>query len=136
MQLHWTKDYSVGVEEIDTQHKELFETINSLDSSMRKGKGRDETNSLIIFLDKYIFFHFSTEEKYMTALGYQRYPHHKIQHTWFIKAFSDIKKKFGTEGATADVIVMCNTLLIKWFSSHVRTADMSLGVFLKSKIKI
>ncbi len=135
MQLHWTQDFSVGVEEIDTQHKELFETINNLDSAMRKGKAKDETNGLIAFLDKYIFFHFGTEEKYMTELGYQRYSQHKIQHIWFIDVFSDIKKKFGTEGPTADVIVRSNNLLIKWFSNHVRTADMTLGVFLKSKIK-
>ncbi len=134
MQLQWTQDLSVGVEEIDTQHKELFNMINNLDAAMKQGKAREEVIRLLEFLDEYIVTHFHMEEKYMTDHGYPDYSVHKTKHHWFIKEFSDIKKKLETDGPSAAVIVLSNNLLISWFSNHIRTIDRALGIFLKSKI--
>lgn len=133
MRLKWTRDFAVGVREIDTQHKGLFHMINNLDSAMKQGKAREEIIRLIEFLDKYVITHFGTEEKYMTDYGYEGYSLHKSKHTWFIKEFSVIKGKFETEGPTADVIALSSNLLIIWFSNHIRTIDMALGIFLKRR---
>jgi hemerythrin len=134
MHLQWSEDLSVGVDEIDIQHKELFNIINRLDSAMKQGKAREEIIRLIEFLDEYIVTHFHTEEKYMTDHGYPGYSVHKTKHNWFINEFSDIKKKFETEGPSVDVIILSNNLLISWFSNHIRTIDRALGIFLKTKI--
>jgi hemerythrin len=134
MKLQWTQDFSVGVEEIDSHHKELFNRINNLDSAMKQGRAKDEVVRLIEFLDKYVIMHFGTEEKYMTDYGYEGYALHKSKHELFKKEFSDIRTKLDSGGVTPDVIMLSNNLLITWFSNHVRTIDMMLGNFLKSKI--
>jgi len=134
MKLEWTKDLSVGVEEIDNQHKDLFERINNLDSAMKQGGAKEEIVRLIEFLDKYVIDHFSEEEKFMTDHNYAGYDLHKTKHDWFKKEFSDIWSNLDAEGVTPEVIVQSNNLLITWFSNHVRSIDRMLGSFLKSKI--
>ena len=134
MKLQWTQDLSVGVEEIDSQHKELFDRISNLDTAMKQGSSREEVVMLIEFLDKYVIIHFSAEEKYMTDFNYAGYALHKTKHDWFKKEFSNIRTKLDAGGITADVIMLSNNLLITWFSNHVRSIDMMLGSFLKSKI--
>ena len=134
MKLQWTQDLSVGVEEIDSQHKELFDTINNLDSAMKQGSAKEEVVRLIEFLDKYVIIHFGAEEKYMIDYNYAGYALHKTKHDWFKKEFSDIRIKLDAEGITPDVIMLSNNLLITWFSNHIRSIDMMLGNFLKSKI--
>ena len=37
----WKKEFSVGVAEVDFEHRELIELINSLHDSARPGEGRD-----------------------------------------------------------------------------------------------
>jgi hemerythrin len=134
MKLQWTQDLSVGVEEIDSQHKELFDRINNLDTAMKQGSAREEVVRLIEFLDKYVIIHFGAEEKYMTDYNYAGYALHKTKHDWFKKEFSNIRTKLNAGGITADVIMLSNNLLITWFSNHIRSIDMMLGSFLKSKI--
>ena len=136
MKLQWDQGFSVGVEEIDSQHKELFDRINNLDSAMKQGSAKEEVVRLIEFLDKYVILHFGAEEKYMTAYNYTGYVLHKTKHDWFKKEFSDIRTKLDAEGITPDVIIRSNNLLITWFSKHIRSIDMMLGSFLKSKINL
>ena len=134
MRLQWNQDLSVGVEEIDGQHRELFDRINSLDSSMKQGKAKNEVLRLMDFLDEYVILHFGTEEKYMADYDYPGYSLHKTKHNSFKKELAEIRKKLEIDGATPQVIILSNDLLIKWFSNHIRTIDMALGLFLKSKI--
>jgi hemerythrin len=134
MKLQWTQELSVGVAEIDNQHKELFERINNLDSAMKQGTAKEEVIRLIEFLDNYVIIHFGAEEKYMIDYNYTGYALHKTKHDWFKKEFSDIRIRLDAEGITPDVIMLSNNLLITWFSNHIRNIDMMLGSFLKSKI--
>ncbi|NJD57186.1 MAG: bacteriohemerythrin [Nitrospirae bacterium] len=134
MKLQWTQDLSVGVEEIDSQHKELFDRINDLDSAMKQGSAKEEVVRLMEFLDEYVIIHFGAEEKYMTDRNYKGYTLHKTKHEWFKKEFYDIWTKLEAGGITPDVIVLSNNLLITWFSNHIRSIDMMLGSFLKSNM--
>ena len=123
---------SVGVEEIDSQHKELFKMINNLDAAIKNGKPQKEIVRLIGFLDDYVVEHFGTEERYMTDHDYADYPYHKKKHEWFIEEFYGIKSKLESAAPSVEVIGLSNNLLITWFSNHIRTTDKSLGSFLAS----
>lgn len=133
MRLEWSQEFSVGVEEIDDQHKELFIMINNLDLAMKQGRAKEEVVRLVGFLENYGVIHFGTEEKYMVSYNDPDYQLHKKKHEWFVKELSAIKEKLEADGPTADVIVRSNSLLIEWFSNHIRTVDKGLGIFLKLK---
>jgi hemerythrin len=134
MKVKWTQDLSVDVKEIDAQHKELLRRIDGLDSAMKQGRAKEEILRLIEFLDEYVVIHFRTEELFMIQHAYPKYHFHKTKHEWFKNEFSAIRKRLEEEGATPEVIVLSNNLLITWFSSHIRTTDTTLGTYLKPKL--
>lgn len=134
MRLRWNRDLSVGVAEIDSQHKELFRMINDLDAALKNGKPKKETGRLIGFLDDYILIHFGSEEKYMTVYGYPDYASHRKKHEWFAEEFCGIKKKLDGGAPPVEITGLINNLLITWFSNHIRTVDKSMGGFLAAKI--
>jgi Hemerythrin len=64
MDLIWDKMWSVGVDKIDRQHKELFNRINLLVCSMKSAKGKEEMITTLNFLEEYVIRHFNDEEKF------------------------------------------------------------------------
>ena len=68
--MQWTNDLSAGVEQIDSQHKELIARINTLLDAMKQGRGRTEVGQTVSFLSDYVATHFGEEEKYMTSFCY------------------------------------------------------------------
>lgn len=134
MAIQWTNNLSVGIEKIDAQHKELFNTINNLLDAMSQGKGKEEVGKVFDFLEDYIRGHFTTEEKYMTQFDYPDYSHHVKQHIEFIKKFNDLKTIFKTATAGINVVISTSSLLGDWWRNHINNVDKDLGIFLKPKI--
>ncbi len=131
MRVKWTQDLSIGLKEIDGQHKELFKRINGLDTALRGGRAKEEILGLFEFLDEYVIIHFRTEELYMIRYDYPKFKFHRMKHEWFKKEFSAIRKRLQKEGATPDVIIQSNNLLITWFCNHILTTDMAFGGYLR-----
>src|SRR3970282_1435784 len=50
MAFQWRHDLSVGFQEIDDQHKELFRKINDLLESIGQGRGIQEVKNMIKFI--------------------------------------------------------------------------------------
>ena len=73
MSLQWTKALSVGISEIDDQHKELFGRINKMLNIIVESSEIDETGKVIDFLDEYVVSHFATEEGLMKRFDYPIY---------------------------------------------------------------
>lgn len=134
MRLQWTDDLSVGVVEIDNQHKELFLRVNNLLDAMKQGRGKEEISGLIKFLGDYTIMHFGLEEEYMLRHEYPDYASHKLKHMHFTEEFSQARTAFETEGATPDLVVRISMLLTGWWIAHIRGVDKLLGIFLRKKL--
>ena len=132
MSYHWTEDLSVGITEIDDQHKELFRQVDNLIHAMNTGKGRDEVINIIGFLETHITDHFGLEEKQMLVLNYPLFPAHKAHHTTFITEFWAMKKNFEENGATCAFTAHLNVMLNDWIKNHVCVVDKELGKFIKA----
>src|SRR3972149_3293503 len=108
MPFEWTQNLSIGVAEIDNQHKELFKRINNLLDACTQGKGKDEVLNTLRFLDDYVTVHFTEEERLQQKYNYPYYTSHKALHAEFIKNISDIKKAVEEEGAGLHLVVRTN----------------------------
>lgn len=135
MALVWTPDLAVGVEEIDKQHKELFNRVNGLLAASSQGKGKEELGQVLKFLESYVVFHFGAEEKYMAQYAYPAMAHHKQEHAQFVKDFSNLKKELQAQGASAALVVQLHGWLGDWLRNHIGKVDKGLGAFLKTKMK-
>ncbi len=133
MNMKWTEQLSIGIVEIDQQHQELFNRINNLLQAMHEGKGKDEIQKVMAFLDDYVVSHFGTEEKYMGEYHYPEINQHKEQHQTFTSNFNDIKKELETEGPSSTLVIQTQRKLSEWWLGHIATVDKELGAFLVQK---
>ncbi|MEE9591511.1 MAG: bacteriohemerythrin [Thermodesulfobacteriota bacterium] len=134
MELQWTKALSIGIDEIDNQHKELFIRINNLLDTMGQKKEIEEVGRVFGFLEDYVKTHFNTEEGYMSRYNYPEYQSHRAQHREFIKDFSLFKEKFEREPPSGFLVIQFGNMLVEWWINHIRKVDKSLGAFLNTKL--
>ena len=125
--INWTSDFSVGVEEIDIQHKKLVNMINELYEAMTNGKGNSKLEEIINRLADYCVYHFATEEKYFDKFGYPDTENHKKIHNDFIEKVSIFKTEFENK----EVLLTNEVLefLSSWIRNHILGNDMEYSDF-------
>ena len=79
----WYKKYSVKNEELDNQHKKLFDVFNRLYDCCLKAENNDCIYPVIDELIEYTEYHFTAEERYMLENGYKGIEEHKQLHRYF-----------------------------------------------------
>lgn len=134
--MQWTEDLSVGIEEIDNQHKELFRRINSLVDAIKKAECKLVIDGVIKFLEEYAIIHFTEEEGYMIRHGYPEYPQHKAQHAIYLKALADLKEQAARprlQGGSYELSVTTNQVVVDWIIAHIAKVDKKLGEFLRTR---
>ncbi len=132
MPLEWTQQLSVGVEEIDDQHRELFRRASRLLEGLRKGEP-EEVGGLIDFLYEHAVTHFGAEEQFMRSTGYPGYVRHKAEHDRFISDLLALSGEHDRKGAGAFMALKVNHWLVQWLKEHVSGTDAELGKFLSRR---
>ena len=125
--MQWNESFSVGVAEIDTQHKNLVSYLNDLHFAMSQGKGNDILKSLLGRLVGYTQVHFATEEKFMRQWNYPGYVYHKGEHEAFVKKVAEFKTKFENGQAALSIEIL--TFLKDWVTNHIQGTDKKYGPF-------
>ena len=119
--LLWENKYSVGVEEIDNQHKFMFTVINDLLDAIDTNSTNEHLAKIIESLVKYKIFHFETEEKYFKEFNFDGAEEHIAKHHEFNTKLSDLKEKYpeyNIEFAFALV-----DFLEDWLIDHLMVVD-------------
>ncbi len=127
----WTAKYSVKVDDMDVQHKRLFEIIHELYSAMREGHGKEVVGEVLRRLIDYTVQHFTAEEKLMEQNGYSQLVAHRIEHRALTDKVVAFKKDFDAGSAAVSLELM--TFLQDWLTHHIQTTDQKYGDFLNSK---
>jgi hemerythrin len=91
----WNDSLSVGVAEIDRQHKKLIAMINELDNAMTAGRGKDVMGEIVDGLIIYTATHFRTEEKYFAQFEYRDAEIHRKEHADFIGKVAEFNAEIG-----------------------------------------
>ena len=128
-----SKDMEVGVLEIDSQHMELVNRLNALTEMGHNAVSKEETQKTIDLLEEYIIRHFADEEELQKKNNYPEYESHKKMHELYIGEFQKLKKEFADNGHSLKFTMDLNNSLINWIVKHIKSADVELGRFLKSK---
>ena len=119
--LEWKEAYSVGVQEIDTQHKLLFATINQLIDAIGNHLTEEEVNTIVSALVEYKRVHFETEERYFKEFQYEGAEEHIAAHREFGVRLKALQDRCG-----ADVFRLAFELvdfLEDWLIGHLMDMD-------------
>jgi hemerythrin len=127
----WTPALSVGVTEMDNQHKKLIDLINRLNDAMKAGKGKDILAQVFKELADYTIFHFGAEEKYMQQFSYPEIFKQKAEHKVFIDKTLAMTKDLIAGKITVSMDVM--TFLKDWLSKHIQGEDKKYGSLFNQK---
>jgi hemerythrin len=133
MGISWRDDLSIGVELIDSQHKELLARFDMLLTACRQGKGSEELLHLLNFLDEYVVSHFGDEEVLQRQSGFPGYDDHHREHVAFIGRVAELKERMRSDGSVQiDHVLDTNKLLLDWLIRHISVRDREVGRHLKS----
>jgi hemerythrin-like metal-binding protein len=117
----WEEKYSVGIQSIDNQHKEIFKHLNNLLEAMKQGKAENVTFQIIIDLEKYAVVHFQKEEFFFHRFSFSGSAEHILEHQLFIQKITTLKTDLKS-GKTALSFELLN-FLKEWIDHHILVAD-------------
>ena len=132
--MEWAQEMAVGIETIDSQHKELFKRINDLLRAIKEHRCRSEIDGTIKFLDEYAVYHFGEEERRMAAAGYSGLVEHRQQHAIYMKNLDEVKEEAAKpriQGASYELSVTVNQIIVDWIVDHIMKVDRKFGEFMR-----
>ena len=124
----WTKILSVGVDEIDDDHRRLIGIFNELNQALAKGESADYVAATLDELIKCTVWHFSHEERLMLKYGYPAAEAHRAEHRQLIDAAQEWHAKLAQAGYAVTEAEI--GFLERWLTEHILTVDQKLGSFL------
>jgi hemerythrin len=119
----WSSTYSVGVESIDAQHKELINLVNDMynHTFIDEQSERAYFKNVIHQTVEYVKTHFPAEEKILLATKYPGYAEHKKAHDLFILTVFDNIRDFD-DGKKINLAAFTH-FLKDWILAHIAITD-------------
>jgi hemerythrin-like metal-binding protein len=127
----WSSAYSVGVEELDDQHKKIFSIINRI-AGMRHGDSDGDLVKIIDELKDYSIYHFKTEIGYLEKYDYPALEGHESQHKGYREKVDDFMQKVSDK-KEEELAEKIYKFLKDWWSNHILQVDMDYADFLNNK---
>ncbi len=128
--IEWDDSLSIGIRQIDDQHKMLIQKLSDLSDAFRFGHEQDKILKTLDFMIEYTDFHFTAEEKTMAEHDYPGLEYQKSQHEEFKITLNHILEDFKEEGPTPALATSINVFLHNWLIDHIKGVDLKLGEFL------
>jgi len=119
--LQWQDNFSIGIEEVDHEHRELIELINALHDSLANDRSAVRVEAVLGEVLADISAHFALEEKVMRARSYDALEEHKADHERLLDDLRDLMDEQAAGAALDDHAF--GQRLSEWFAGHFRTHD-------------
>ncbi len=130
----WSDEFCMGIEEIDQDHRNMFEMVDRLYAATEQGKETEEIRSVLTFLEVYVREHFRREEEYMDRYAYPLAELHKEKHHGFVQEFLRVRDEFDRDSEAGYLSLLVEGWLYSWMDDHFSRDDRELGRFLKARI--
>lgn len=120
----WDEQYRLGCEELDAQHRYLFEVA----SRTTRAESADLMD-LFKELYRYTQEHFHKEESHMEQHGYPQLEAHRHKHQMLKRDLNLLRQRFlKNPEAHGDVI----DFVMAWVTQHIQVHDAHYATYLRS----
>lgn len=126
--VQWNDDLSVGIQEIDEQHKILVDLINELHTAIHEHHGSSVTGEVLNRIVEYTRIHFTVEESLMRIFHYPDYENHKHQHEALIGRVVELQEKMALGKVSISFELL--HFLKGWLTKHIIESDKQYSPFL------
>ncbi len=126
-EITWNDCLSLGIPEIDEQHRHLVKVANLVLAAVHKGKGETCVKKVVEVLRQYTKEHFLAEEEYMRRIGYPGLGEHRQEHRRLTQSVKFIQHSlYIKERVTAEEL---RDLLRSWLLDHILQMDTAIAAW-------
>ena len=128
----WNDDLSVGVQEIDEDHKKIIKYYNELFAACMVSMGPAVVLETLEKLIEYTKCHFQREEALMEKEGYPGLAEQRHEHEELIRTVEEVQKKAKSDPDhefSNDVLGFVSS----WIRNHILESDLALARYIRAK---
>jgi len=119
--ISWNDEFSVGIDEIDRQHRHMLSLINSIDETIQEGGTYEKFAPVLDELIDYTNGHFANEEKLLEANHCPDFERHQKSHVRLRGELTRWREKVKEAGAEE---MNEHMLFLRiWFPGHILNVD-------------
>jgi hemerythrin len=116
--IQWDETMSVGMDELDDQHRELIDLINETYEAIQRNDAPLMT-SLIDKMRDYSVVHFQAEEAVLRSCDYPGSEVHADQHRAFTDKVDDFRRDMFVKTNLSQIFIF----LSRWLTNHIMHED-------------
>jgi hemerythrin len=121
----WNSALSVGITDIDEQHKVLLDYLNKLYECKSNNNSKAEAGAVLDGLVKYVDYHFNFEEELFTSCGFEKADAHKKEHAYYREEVYNLAKQYGSN---SDLELDAAIAFLKdWLLKHIMVKDQVMA---------
>lgn len=135
MSFQWKERYKLNIDEIDRQHRKLFEIgarVYDLAALNDSYDHYDEVIALLNELLEYTEYHFKYEENIMKTYNYDEFEQQKHDHAFYISKFKSISSEDVDSNQQKTILEIVDFLSV-WISNHILLSDRKYAIYFKEK---
>lgn len=130
----WKESFSVGIDEIDDQHRFFLELLNNCYAKVAENSEKVVDRALVQELKEYVEVHFAYEEKVLQYVGYEKLEQHRVQHDYFRSLVAELDATCQEGNLSGVKLTSTLSILRDWFLHHVLEEDMRYVRYLKHTV--
>lgn len=127
----WDESFSVGVHDLDEQHKQVILIVNTLIEMNDLKVNSEIVSDTLTKMTQYSTYHFDKEEQYMLEYEYPEYPSQKKQHQEFKRKTINFCMETMVYKETIPGEIC--TYLRSWWMNHILKEDMRYKKFFNER---
>lgn len=127
----WDESFSVGVRDLDEQHKQIIIMVNTLIEMNDTKVDSEIISDTLTKMTQYATSHFNKEEQYMFEYGYPEYSFQRKQHQEFKKKTVNLCMETMVHNVTVPTEIF--TYLRSWWTNHILKEDMKYKQFFNER---
>jgi hemerythrin len=127
-----TDDLLTGIEDVDAQHRILFELANDVVETSDEKKGRAFFERTSTFLKEYVAYHFASEEMVMLEHHYPKAEAHSQRHASLRAELATLVLDPNAAGSVKKINAQLCFFIEDLVVQHVRTWDREMAAFYRA----
>lgn len=135
--IKWTRKMSVGVPELDDDHKGLLAVINELEAKSSGEADEQAVRRSLNWLLRYAQTHFAREQAVMTCCKFPMLSEHIDEHRDFVNRMHESITAFDENPnlAAAEIHDTLISYLENWWYHHILSEDMKYKPFAEQNLR-
>ncbi len=131
MYIHWDPTFETGQLLIDAQHRLLVMLFRKLDVAIKLNQPGATLARIVLEVQKFVEFHFVSEENLMLETGYPEIDSHRVLHRKLLTELKAMMAKLASHREYPDDLL---DFMVRWLVDHIADQDQKVARHVRSAV--